>query len=536
MNPNTHPQKRRPSFWRSFFDGEAPEPDANPPCAKVFNPETVFWVMNNLPVEEAVQHFLVCGTVGSGKTKTIQLFLQSIAPRFLPGHPVPEQLIVFDAKGDLIPRLEKLGIRSGQKNVWILNPFDKRAATWDLGEAIQSPAMARYLASLFVAEEPNSTAPYFPNTAREIVFWVALSLSRRRRERGWTLRDLLNALESKEHIAAVTAEIPRGRRVIAQHLGDKRHFPGVLSTLATKLGKFEEVAALWATSKRRRRFSIKKFLKRSGVLILGHDPVLRESLWPINAIILQALTNEILRSAETRVPRHWFVLDEFRAMGEVRCIRELLNLGRSKGASVLLGIQSVEGLIEIYKEHATQDMLSLCTTKTFLRAGGPFTAEWAERHFSKIRHNVQTVSETRAKESSTTVQYQVVDESLLLPSMFLDLPIPKRGGPFKAISDIPCLRTTLITERQFDDVLELCREPTDQEKKEQISFMRDNPDEQIVKIWDEKEEADFCGTLPPPDKPAGDKTAAPEKEPMVSKEKQRNRRHRKKGTRGTQGP
>ena len=133
----------RTSFWASFFEGDHPEPDPTPPCAVGFDPDTIFWAMNNLPATEAPKHLLMCGTVGSGKTKTIQLFLQSIAPRFLPGHRQAEQLIVFDAKGDMIPRLATLGLPPEDENVWILNPFDSRAAVWNLGETINTPAMAR---------------------------------------------------------------------------------------------------------------------------------------------------------------------------------------------------------------------------------------------------------------------------------------------------------------------------------------------------------------------------------------------------------
>ena len=56
---------------------------------------------------------------------------------------------------------------------------------------------------------------------------------------------------------------------------------------------------------------------------------MRDSFRPINALLLQALTQEILRRPNTPGVRHWFVLDEFRAMQRVH---ELLNLGCSKDA------------------------------------------------------------------------------------------------------------------------------------------------------------------------------------------------------------
>ena len=74
------------------------------------------------------------------------------------------------------------------------------------------------------------------------------------------------------------------------------------------------MAALWHTNTAGRRFSIERFLAKPGVLIHGNDPVLRDSFWPTNALLLKSLTQEILRRPNTPGVRHWFVPDEFRAM------------------------------------------------------------------------------------------------------------------------------------------------------------------------------------------------------------------------------
>ena len=296
-----------------------------------FDPESVFWAMRKLPVSEAPKHFVTCGMIGSGKTIAIQLYLQSIAPRFRAGHTPAEQLILFDAKGDAIPLLAALGLPPEAPNVWILNPIDQRSAIWDLGEAVQTPLMARHLASLIVPAEQQSNAPYFTDAARELVYAVVLALNATAGT-AWSLRDLLCALDSRAHLTAVTAREPRAQVLAERILHDDRHSSGVLSTLGTKLGRYEQVAALWHTQRGARRFSLRHFLEHPGVLVLGNDPVLRESFWPINAIILQALTQEIPRRPNTFAPRYWFVLDEFRAMQRVDCVHDLLNLGRSKGA------------------------------------------------------------------------------------------------------------------------------------------------------------------------------------------------------------
>lgn len=508
------------SFWSLFEETPSPEASSSPiwdlftepapareartvhpqetPCALNFNENQVFWAMRNLPVEEAVKHFFVCGTPGSGKTIIIDLFLQSIAPRFRPDWPHPEQLILFDAKGEVIPFLAGLGLRPEDENVWIMHPGDERGAVWNIAEAARTPLMARHIAALLVPEERHSNAPYFTNAARELVFAAITALTSVAGER-WTFRDLLCALDSEDHIARVGARHAPAKRVVNRYLGDKQHFGGILSSLATKLGRFEQVAALWHTSTSGRVFSIPEFLKRPGVLILSNDPQLRESFWPINALLLRALTQAILRGPETRQPRHWFVLDEFRDMEQVSCIQDLLNRGRSKGASVMLGFQSLEGLIEVHGTQGANEILGQCASKTFLRVGGPTTAEWAAKFFGQIRETEAVLSESWNREGySHSYQYSVRDRPLFLESLFMDLPFPKPGLPFYSISDVPCLHTTLLTRRWFDQVLAWRCQPGDVPPV----LHRQDAHDQTLWPWSAEEEQYFCERPPAPPSPS----------------------------------
>lgn len=458
-----------------------------------FDPDAVFWAMRKLPVREACKHLLICGVIGSGKSTAIQLYLQSIAPRFLAGRTPAEQLILFDAKGDAIPVLAAMGLPPTAPHVWIMNPIDQRSAVWDLGEAVQTPLMARRLATLIVPPESQSNAPYFTDAARELVYAVILALNHIAGA-AWTLRDLLCALDSREHITGVTARDPRAQVLAARILHDDRHSSGVLSTLGTKLGRYEQVAALWHSNHNGRRFSIQRFLEQPGVLVLGNDFVLRESLWPINAILLRALTQEILRGPNTFAPRHWFVLDEFRVMERVDCIHDLLNLGRSKGVAALLGIQGLEGLIHLYGEQVANDMLSQCTQKMFLRAGGPKTAEWAERFFGKVRQVETVVTESMSSHgSSRSVQHAIHERSLFMGSYFLNLPMPGIGLPYVAVCDLPCLRQIIILRRSFDQVLSWCQPPA----PIPAVLYRTNTQDQMLQPWTAAEEQKFCGFVPP---------------------------------------
>ena len=201
------PQSSEPSGTSKIFKRpvetakEAPVPI---PCAAKFDETKFFWAMQNLPVSEAVKHCMICGCIGSGKTTAIDLLLQSIAPRFLANWHRPEQLVVFDAKCDIVPKLASWGISMKADNVWLLNPFDLRTCVWNVAEAVTEPAMARHFANLIVPEERNSTAPFYWQSAQAVVYAVLLALCRIAPGK-WTLRDLLLAMQTRERVEAITA-------------------------------------------------------------------------------------------------------------------------------------------------------------------------------------------------------------------------------------------------------------------------------------------------------------------------------------------
>ena len=73
--------------------------------------------------------------------------------------------------------------------------------------------------------------------------------------------------------------------------------------------------------------------------------------------------------------------------------------------------------------------------------------------------------------------------------MFSNLPFPKPGGPFHAISDVPHLGCSLISRRWFDQLLAWLQPPANIPEV----IPRDKLVEQTLRPW-EKSEVDFhCG-------------------------------------------
>jgi len=481
------PRPAPSAFWRLFTDDSLLAANKEPlPTACEFNKDYFFWTLRDLPVKEAVQHMAIIGTTGSGKTTLIRLLLQSIAPRFRNNSKgPPEQLIVFDAKTEIVPLLNGLGLTDSTTDFHLLNPYDKRGIAWTIAEGVQEPAMALNLASIIVPEEPASTAPFFANGARNLVFAAILGLNQ---SLGltWTLRDLIFALDSKARLRAVTADHDRASAIVQRTFEDQLHADGILSHVGTRLVHFEPLAALWHTTLLSTRFTIAHFLKNPGVLILGGDPTLHEILRPLNALLLKAISQQIIRGPNSGTPRIWVILDEFPAMGKVECMAEFLRMGRSKGAAILLGAQHVESLQALYGEHGANDLLGLCTYKTFLRAGAFPTAQWAAHHFDSVRREETTFSESWGKNGfNYSRNYDFRDRQVFLPSVFLNLPIPRPGKPFIAIHDVPSLDTSVISCRASESLFSMLVPPTDADALEPRSNVRD----QTLAKWTEGEES-----------------------------------------------
>ena len=462
------------------------QPLVHLPCSVNFSPNLVHWSFQDMPVKDADKHFFICGTTGSGKTTQIRLFLQSIAPRLLAG--ANEQIVIFDAKGDILPILSGLGFDVEGGNVHVLNPFDVRSCVWNLAESMQSPALARYLGALLVPAEKRSSAPFFWQAAREIVCAVAMGLSQVA-GKNWTFRDLICAFDKKEFVLQVCRQHARSDLRAKMFFEDEKHVLGVLSEIITKIAQFDTVAALWHSNPNGRVFSIPEFLSNPGILVLGHDDIYKESIWPLNALVMRALTNEILRRDNHSCPRHWFLFDEFPAMEKADFIHDLLNRGRSKGASVLLGAQSIEGLHKIYEENGAEELLSNCANKTFLRAGGPKTANWMERYFGHTRYTATSWSTAQGKDGAThTVNHGTQDRPQFNSSFFSSLPFPERGGRMALVGDGPGTGA-VVASRPFDRVLSWLKPLGDAPGV----LLRNDAKSQTLEPWDEQRAEYFCG-------------------------------------------
>ena len=363
------------------------------------------WGLRLIPLKVSTWHFLVFGVPGSGKTTLIRLFLQSLLPHFpkLEAHARKSterpRALIYDPKRDMMSILGGIinGLPEDKKNsirIVNANPFDERCQAWDMARDILTSEDARHFATTLVPKEEKSNNPFWSDAAQELVGAVTLGLVRRK-GRKWDLLEMIETCRSIDQIKRITSQDSEVASLAAPFLKDETHFPGIISTLATKLGKYHNIAMSWRRIGTAKSFSIASWFDEGGILLLGSHAKYDESLWPINAVILKMVTDRVLLNEETDLPNTWFILDEFRWMGRVDVVRRLLNQGRSKGASVVLGVQDNEGLIAVYDRHEANEIVGQCGHKIFMRLSGP-SAEYAESLFGHTESIIELNSTSQS--------------------------------------------------------------------------------------------------------------------------------------------
>jgi len=393
----------------------------------------LFWGMMRLPSSVASSHFAIVGSTGSGKTISIRLLMQSVLPMIGTGK--DHRALIYDAKQDMYSILKGI---NPPCEVMILNPFDKRGVAWDMAKDITSPATAQQIASILIPENKNASQPFFADAARHLLSGVLISFIKNAPE-NWRLRDVLIALKSQERLKKVLLATPETSDLVEQYFSDATTARNVMSTVATKMQRYEFIAAAW--SKAKKSISLRDWLKSESILILGNDEATRTALDAINQVIFKRLSELILAQTESETGitgrRTWIFLDELRQAGKLEGLSSLLTKGRSKGASVILGYQDIEGLREVYGHQLANEIAGQCANKAILRCDSSDTAKWAsalfgEREVLERRESVSQSSGSShqeysmsagssSKSESAQTSEQILKRDVVLPSQIMDI-------------------------------------------------------------------------------------------------------------------
>jgi len=336
---------------------------------------TFVWGMESLPICDTPAHFFVVGGVGSGKTITLRLLMESVLPYI--GLGFDHRALVYDLMGTFTPILRDMGLRCP---LHVLNPLDQGGVAWDIAADVDSPCLAEQIAACLIPQDA-STPPFLTDAARLLLAAVCLGLIKSSPGR-WTLRDVILAMRNRERLLSLLSRTPETGATVRSLLHDGRISMCVLQTLAAKLEPLEVVAASW--DKATEKLSLRHWLREESVMLLGDGPLFHTSMTLITPAMISILAHLGPTQKRSSLRRTWIFLDEISAVGRIGSLPALLQRDRSTGVCVAFSFRRLEEIHRLYGAEVAADLAAACSHRTALRADDLQTAKWAERQFGSL--------------------------------------------------------------------------------------------------------------------------------------------------------
>ena len=379
------------------------------------------------------QHILIAGTTGAGKTQTIYRLLDIVRRR-------GDLAIVFDNSGSFLPVYYRPEL--GDQ---ILNPLDRRSATWSPWAEIDDPTSSDAIAASTIPSLPGPNQ-VFADAARAI-YSTALRLFEANPTR--RVIDLYRQLI----VATRTAKA----RLFAQTEIAKFYDPDAGRTAASvefNAATYMRCLRFLKAGAGRGDFSVSAFVasadaglgtpRRRPWLFLTCKNKHMAALRPLITSQLDAAMNAALSLRQNRQRRIWLFLDELDSLNQMPSLLPALREGRKYGVCVVAGLQDFSQIYEIWGQHKGETVLSLFNTKAIFRLNNPSSADLASKMLGqsereRTEESARYGADTKFESLNLGTRREVAD--LVLPTQISQL--PDLCCYIKLPGDYPIARTRL---------------------------------------------------------------------------------------------
>lgn len=352
------------------------------------------------------QHFLVCGTTGTGKSFLISQLLVQIRRR-------KNKAIVYDKHGSFIERFYN------PDTDIILNPMDARCAAWNIWAECRDEAdFDSMAAALMPMPASHSSDPFWINAARTIFASLAY---RMKKSTARSTNVLLNHLFTADLSALGELLKNTEAETLVSEKTEKTAL-SVKSVLATYLKPLKYLKHA------EKSFSIRDWVsddKQTGWLFISSRADRHESLKPLISSWLDVAANALMSLPANEERRFWMVVDELASLQRLPYLPEAFAESRKFGGCLVAGLQNYFQLQETYGPDGAKKIVDLCNIRAFFRAPSNDAAKWVSREIGEaeqlearegISYGANTVRD------GVTLSHQIVTRPAVSATEMTNLP------------------------------------------------------------------------------------------------------------------
>ena len=295
-----------------------------------------------------VQHLLVHGTVGMGKSQLIMKLIDGLRAR-------GDRVIVYD-KGCTFTE----NYFQDSSDV-LLNPFDTRCANWDLWAEAPRDELLENMAESLIPMHGESD-PFWVNAARTVLSSAA---SKMRHDPDRSLEKLLQLLVTGEFTELEPYLMGTAAATLVSQQIEKTAI-SIRSVITTYLKSMQSLGGLNESGKA--PFSIRDYIlnpDNNGWLFISSNGEQHKSLRPLISMWIAMASLTLLSLPENQHRRIWFICDELPSLHKLPLLGETIAEVRKFGGCFLLGMQSFSQLVKVYGRSGAAEIFDLLNTRAF---------------------------------------------------------------------------------------------------------------------------------------------------------------------------
>lgn len=311
------------------------------------------------PADLWTRHIFLAGGTGSGKSTALKPIIEKIIR-------ADEKMILFDPKGEFTKAFPE---------PCLIAPWDSRSHSWDIGKDMRNIGDMRRFAGALVKEGQD---PMWANAARQLLVGFLLYL---RDTRGtlWGWRELADMLAtSQEHLLPLMRRYnPEAVRAVERASVTTQ---GILINLSAFCAPIYDLAAAWGDIAEEKRVSFVEWVMCEGprhrqIILQGHGSYPDITKGYVESVfgVISAIVNSVEMDDDPN-RKLWIVADELPQMGKVP-IRQLFEVGRSRGVRCLAACQDLSQLEAIHGKEAIRSLISMSGALMIGQTGQGDTAE-----------------------------------------------------------------------------------------------------------------------------------------------------------------